>query len=60
MRIIQFIQSVVQKRVLAAVLQSQKPLTVPWLVRVLFRIKWVTKIPAYILGIGICPARVED
>jgi hypothetical protein len=59
-RIIQAMRSFVQKRILTAVLQSQKPIAIPGLVRFLFSIRWISRIPAYLLGFGICPARVED
>jgi 2-polyprenyl-6-methoxyphenol hydroxylase-like FAD-dependent oxidoreductase len=59
-RIIQALQSFVQKRILAVALQAQGPPTVPWLVRFLFSIRWISRIPAYLLGFGIRPARVED
>jgi 2-polyprenyl-6-methoxyphenol hydroxylase-like FAD-dependent oxidoreductase len=59
-RIIQAMQSFVQKRILAPALQSQGPPTIPWLMRFLFSIRWISRIPAYLLGFGICPARVEE
>jgi 2-polyprenyl-6-methoxyphenol hydroxylase-like FAD-dependent oxidoreductase len=58
-RVIQRIQAFMQKRVVASVLQSQAT-DFPWTVRLFFKIPFVKKILARILGFGIRPEHVEE
>ena len=59
-RIIQAIQSFVQKRLIASVLRSQTSMTIPRFVRVLFRIPVLRDIPARLIAFGIRPAHVSE
>jgi hypothetical protein len=58
-RVIQRIQAFVQKRIVAGVLQAQAT-DFPWTVRLFFKIPFVKKILARILGFGIRPEHVEE
>jgi 2-polyprenyl-6-methoxyphenol hydroxylase-like FAD-dependent oxidoreductase len=57
--VIQWIQTQVQKRVIAAALQSTSGLQMPWLLRVLLRIPIIRDIPARVLAFGVRPVHVE-
>ena len=59
-RVIQFIQSFLQKRVIASAFRARPGAGIPWPVRLLFRLPIVRNIPARILGIGIGPEHVQD
>lgn len=59
-RVIQAIQSFVQKRVIANAFRARPGAGIPLSIRMLFKIPVVRKVPAYILGIGIRPEHVED
>jgi hypothetical protein len=58
-RFIQALQSAVQKRLIASILQSQKPLNVPAVVRFVVRLPLLRKVPARVLGWGLCRVRVQ-
>jgi 2-polyprenyl-6-methoxyphenol hydroxylase-like FAD-dependent oxidoreductase len=59
-RVIQAIQSAVQQRVIASALQAQGPQTIPWFVRLFFRIPGLRDIPARILAFGVRRVRLQD
>ena len=59
-RVIQKIQSVLQSRLIASALQNQSTLTVPWWLRLYFRIPVLRDIPAHILAFGITRVRLEE
>jgi 2-polyprenyl-6-methoxyphenol hydroxylase-like FAD-dependent oxidoreductase len=60
-RIIQGIQTQMQKRIIAGALLSQAHApSIPWLVRLFFRIPWLRDIPARILALGVVRVRVEN
>ncbi len=59
-RVIQAIQSAVQQRVIASALKAQAPQTIPWLVRLFFRIPGLRDIPARILAFGVRRVRLQD
>jgi 2-polyprenyl-6-methoxyphenol hydroxylase-like FAD-dependent oxidoreductase len=56
----QKLQVFIQDRVLTPVLQSQKPLVVPWPLRLLQRFPWLRRIPARIIGIGFQPEHIRS
>jgi 2-polyprenyl-6-methoxyphenol hydroxylase-like FAD-dependent oxidoreductase len=59
-RIIQRMQSFVQRRLISGIFQSRTVLRIPWFVRVLFRTPVVRDIPARLLAFGIRPAHVKN
>ncbi len=59
-RIIQAIQSLFQKRVVANVLRSQETIRIPRLVRFLFRIPILRDLPARIIAFGIWRVHVKS
>lgn len=58
-RFIQAVQTAIQKRLIASVLQSQKPLNVPGFVRFLVRLPLLRKLPARLLGWGLRRVHVQ-
>jgi 2-polyprenyl-6-methoxyphenol hydroxylase-like FAD-dependent oxidoreductase len=56
-RIIQFFQTQGQLRVVAAALQSQQLVSIPWFVRLFFRIPYLRDLPARLIAFG--PVRVR-
>jgi 2-polyprenyl-6-methoxyphenol hydroxylase-like FAD-dependent oxidoreductase len=59
-RVIQAVQSAVQKRVLASVLQSQGPITVPRTLRLFFQVPVLRDLPARLLAFGPKRVRLND
>ena len=59
-RFIQAIQTQIQRRVLANVLRSDRPLSPPGWLRLLPRVPFVRDIPARIIGFGLWPVRVKE
>ena len=55
----QWLQVQVQNRVLSRVLQSARPLSLPWPLRVVRRLPILTRIPARIVGLGFRPEHVR-
>jgi 2-polyprenyl-6-methoxyphenol hydroxylase-like FAD-dependent oxidoreductase len=58
-RIIQGIQSVIQRRVVAAALKSSNSLRVPWFIRLLLRIPLLRDVPSRILAFGVSRVRLQ-
>ena len=58
-RIIQAIQSVIQRRVVAAALQSSNSLRVPWFIRLLLGIPLLRDLPARVLAFGVSRVRLQ-
>jgi len=58
-RVIQAVQSAMQKRIIASVLRSQGPVTIPWFVRLFFRIPVLRDVPARLMAFGIRRAHVS-
>jgi 2-polyprenyl-6-methoxyphenol hydroxylase-like FAD-dependent oxidoreductase len=58
-RIIQRLQSFVQKRLIASVLGADHVIRIPWFVRMVFRTPVLRNVPARMLGFGIRPAHVQ-
>jgi 2-polyprenyl-6-methoxyphenol hydroxylase-like FAD-dependent oxidoreductase len=58
-RVTQLFQVVVQNRILQRVLASEGPLRVPFAVRLLGRYRWLQRIPARVVGIGVRPEHVR-
>jgi len=59
-RFIQAIQTQIQRRVLANVLRSDRPLAPPGWLRLLPRVPVVRSVPARIFGLGLWPVRVKE
>ena len=59
-RFIQAIQTQIQRRVLANVLRSDRPLAPPRWLRLLPRVPMVRSVPARIFGLGLWPVRVKE
>ncbi len=59
-RFIQAIQTQIQRRVLANVLRSDRPLAPPGWLRLLPRVPLVRSVPARIVGFGLWPVRVKE
>jgi 2-polyprenyl-6-methoxyphenol hydroxylase-like FAD-dependent oxidoreductase len=57
--VIQWIQTQIQKRVIAAALRSDKPLQIPAIVRLLLRVPILRDVPARILAFGVRRVHVE-
>jgi 2-polyprenyl-6-methoxyphenol hydroxylase-like FAD-dependent oxidoreductase len=57
-RVTQRMQVAVQSRVISRVLRAGRPLTVPWLVRLLAAVPALRAIPARLIGVGIRPEHV--
>ena len=59
-RAIQWLQSQVQKRIIAAALRSDSPLQIPWPIRMLLRLPIIRDIPARIIAHGIKRVRLQN
>jgi 2-polyprenyl-6-methoxyphenol hydroxylase-like FAD-dependent oxidoreductase len=59
-RFIQAIQTQIQRRVLASVLRSERPLAPPGWLRLLLRVPLARSVPARIFGLGLWPVRVKE
>jgi 2-polyprenyl-6-methoxyphenol hydroxylase-like FAD-dependent oxidoreductase len=59
-RFIQAIQTQIQRRVLASVLRSERPLAPPGWLRLLLRVPLVRSVPARVFGFGLWPVRVKE
>ncbi len=55
----QRLQLAAQNNVIRRVLDSTKPLSVPWQVRLLDRSPWLRRIPARLIGLGFRPEHVK-
>jgi 2-polyprenyl-6-methoxyphenol hydroxylase-like FAD-dependent oxidoreductase len=58
-RIIQGLQSLAQKRIVAAVLESQEALHVPWYARLFTHIPWLRDLPARVVAFGVTRVQVK-
>jgi 2-polyprenyl-6-methoxyphenol hydroxylase-like FAD-dependent oxidoreductase len=58
-KVIQWIQTQLQKRVIGAALKSNKQLQIPWLVRLLLRLPVIRDLPARILAFGVRPVHLK-
>jgi 2-polyprenyl-6-methoxyphenol hydroxylase-like FAD-dependent oxidoreductase len=52
-------QVFIQDRLITAVLRSDAPITLPWILKLLGRSPWLQRIPARILGLGVRPEHVS-
>jgi 2-polyprenyl-6-methoxyphenol hydroxylase-like FAD-dependent oxidoreductase len=59
-RITQRIQVVVQSRVIAPILSSDKPFQAPLLIRLLAKVPFLRRVPARLVGIGVRPEHVQS
>jgi hypothetical protein len=60
MKVIQAMQIGVQSRILDPLLDSEKPITAPWIVTLFNRFPVLRRIPARIVGIGVRPEHVQS
>src|SRR5438270_6638487 len=60
MKVVQAMQVGVQSRILDPLLDSDKPVTTPWIVRLFNRFPFLRRIPARIVGIGVRPEHVRS
>jgi 2-polyprenyl-6-methoxyphenol hydroxylase-like FAD-dependent oxidoreductase len=58
-RATQRLQLIIQNNVIRRVLASTKPLTLPWLFRLLQRYPYLRRIPARLIGIGFRPEHIS-
>ncbi len=58
-RATQWLQLTAQNNVIRAVLDSTKPLSVPWPVKLLNRSPWLRRLPARVVGMGFRPEHVK-
>ena len=58
-RATQRLQLIIQNNVIRRVLGSTKPLTLPWIFRLLQRYPYLRRIPARLIGIGFRPEHLE-
>ena len=58
-RVTQAMQVIIQDRVIRRVLGSRKPMSMPWLLKLLRRWPRLRRIPARLIGIGIRPEHVQ-
>jgi 2-polyprenyl-6-methoxyphenol hydroxylase-like FAD-dependent oxidoreductase len=59
MKVVQAVQLAVQSRIVDPLLDSDKPVTAPWAVRLFNRFPFLRRIPARIVGIGVRPEHVR-
>jgi 2-polyprenyl-6-methoxyphenol hydroxylase-like FAD-dependent oxidoreductase len=57
-KVIQWFQTQMQKRVVAAALKSDKPLQIPWFVRLMLHVPIIRDLPARVLAFGVRRVRV--
>jgi 2-polyprenyl-6-methoxyphenol hydroxylase-like FAD-dependent oxidoreductase len=59
-RIIQFVQTQIQKRVVAGALRSTQLIRIPWVVRALFRVPYLRDLPSRLIAYGPVRVRLEN
>ena len=59
MKVIQAIQIGVQSRLIDPLLDSDQPITAPWVMRLFNRFPFLRRIPARVVGIGVRPEHVR-
>ena len=59
MKVIQAIQIGVQSRLIDPLLDSDKPITAPWAMRLFNHFPYLRRIPARVVGIGVRPEHVR-
>lgn len=58
-KVIQWIQSQAQKRIVGAALRSDKPLQIPWYVRLLLRLPIIRDVPARVIAHGVKTVHID-
>ena len=59
MKVIQKMQTTVQERLIDKILDSKKPITAPWVMRLFNTFPFLRRIPARIVGIGVRPEHIH-
>ncbi|MGB0037126.1 MAG: FAD-dependent oxidoreductase [Candidatus Acidiferrales bacterium] len=59
-RLIQVVQTQIQKTIIAGALRSQQRMQIPWIVRLFFSIPYLRNIPARIMAYGLVRVHVEN
>jgi 2-polyprenyl-6-methoxyphenol hydroxylase-like FAD-dependent oxidoreductase len=59
MKVIQGMQIAVQSRIIDPLLDSDKPVTAPWVARLFNRFPFLRRIPARVVGMGVRPEHVR-
>ena len=57
-KVVQGMQLFLQNRLIAPVLAAREPVTMPWPLKVLGRVAWLRRIPAWFIGVGVRPEHV--
>ncbi|MBV9017301.1 MAG: hypothetical protein JO058_16775 [Alphaproteobacteria bacterium] len=60
MKVIQAMQIAVQSRIIDPLLDSDKPVTPPWIVTLFNRFPILRRIPARLVGMGVRPEHVRS
>ena len=58
-KVIQWIQSQAQKRIVGAALRSDRPLQIPWYVRLLLRVPIIRDLPARVIAHGVKTVHID-
>ncbi|MEP6504022.1 MAG: FAD-dependent monooxygenase, partial [Betaproteobacteria bacterium] len=58
-KVVQGMQLFMQKRLIAPVLASSAPVTMPWPLRLIGRFALLRRIPAWFMGVGVRPEHVS-
>ena len=59
MKVIQKMQTTVQERLIDKILDSKKPVSAPWMVKLFNTFPFLQRIPARIVGIGVRPEHIH-
>jgi len=58
-RVVQRMQITMQDRLIAPILASDKPVRMPWVLRLLGRFPLLRRVPAWFIGVGVRPEHVH-
>ena len=57
-RVVQRMQITIQDRLIAPILASDKPVRMPWFLRLIDRFRLLRRVPAWFIGVGVRPEHV--